>query len=252
VDLEQPVVDLPKYASFTQIADFERCPLQYKFRHVLRIPVVGNMHISYGTSIHAALELFTKQWIQREEPPPLTDLIRLYEMSWIDEWYKDDAVRAQFFEKGKLALAELYQTWEKIPPRPLAAEEKFTCAFEGGILRGQIDRVDLFGDGLAITDYKTGTPKTSKTLKREDRAQLYLYQWAVEELWKRPVKRLTYFYLEDNSSVDFLGTAEDVARVKRELEETWTTIRSSTLPPKPNPVFCSMCSFANICEFRAT
>ncbi|MBI2485098.1 ATP-dependent helicase [Candidatus Uhrbacteria bacterium] len=243
---------IPKYLSFTQLAAFERCPLQYKFAHLLRIPVLGNAHISYGKSVHKALENFTREWMKNNALPPVELLLSLYRECWIDEWYRDDDMRNAFRAKGEHALRTLFDEWCISPPEPFAVEQPFTLAFGGGILRGQIDRVDRGADGLYITDYKTGTPKTADALPREDRAQLYLYQWAAEELWHEPIARLSYRYMEDGSHVDFLGGQDDLDRVRERLRQTYKDIQSSRFSPKPNPITCAFCDFASICEYRAS
>jgi len=49
---------IPSKLSFTQMAAFNKCPLQYKFAHIYKIPAAGNASQSYGKSIHGALEVF--------------------------------------------------------------------------------------------------------------------------------------------------------------------------------------------------
>jgi ATP-dependent helicase/nuclease subunit B len=59
--------------------------------------------------------------------------------------------------------------------RPLAAETKGTCEVEGISLYGEADRIDRFPDGsLAIVDYKTGKPPSSKAVAEGYSLQLGL------------------------------------------------------------------------------
>ena len=51
-------IKLPDKFSFTQIEAFKKCPLQYKYSHILRIPVKGKHTFSFGKSIHATLQKF--------------------------------------------------------------------------------------------------------------------------------------------------------------------------------------------------
>ncbi len=47
---------LKRRFSFTQLAAFRKCPLQYKFAHVYRIPILGSYQKSFGQSVHLALQ----------------------------------------------------------------------------------------------------------------------------------------------------------------------------------------------------
>lgn len=59
--------------------------------------------------------------------------------------------------------------------RPLAAETKGTCEVEGIALYGEADRIDRLADGsLAIVDYKTGKPPSSKAVAEGYSLQLGL------------------------------------------------------------------------------
>jgi len=49
---------LPDHFSFSQVASFKKCPLQYKFAHILKIPVRGRPVFTFGKTIHSVLHKF--------------------------------------------------------------------------------------------------------------------------------------------------------------------------------------------------
>ena len=49
---------LPKRFSFTQLTAFETCPLQYKYAHLLKIPMLGKWTFSYGKTMHHTLQRY--------------------------------------------------------------------------------------------------------------------------------------------------------------------------------------------------
>ncbi|MFA5129625.1 MAG: ATP-dependent DNA helicase [Patescibacteria group bacterium] len=59
--IEGPDQDVREYFplkrrfSYTQLAAFHNCPLQYKFAHLYRIPILGSYQKSFGQSVHLAL-----------------------------------------------------------------------------------------------------------------------------------------------------------------------------------------------------
>src|SRR3990170_7253247 len=57
----KPIDNLPKQFSFTQLRAFETCPHQYKFAHILKIPVEGKHTFSFGKTMHKTLEVFYRR-----------------------------------------------------------------------------------------------------------------------------------------------------------------------------------------------
>lgn len=53
---------LPETFSFTDIASFENCPMEYKFKQYLRLPMPGSPQLSFGQTIHKTLEKFANEY----------------------------------------------------------------------------------------------------------------------------------------------------------------------------------------------
>ncbi|MEK7562159.1 MAG: UvrD-helicase domain-containing protein, partial [Patescibacteria group bacterium] len=51
---------LPKHFSYSQLTAFEKCPLQYKFNFILKVPVKGKAVFSFGKTMHNTLYEFLK------------------------------------------------------------------------------------------------------------------------------------------------------------------------------------------------
>ena len=60
-------VKLPTKFSFSQLAAFDICPLQYKFAFILNIPRKGKYAFSFGRSIHTTLQRFLKRWMDKDQ-----------------------------------------------------------------------------------------------------------------------------------------------------------------------------------------
>ena len=115
-------------------------------------------------------------------------------------------------------------------------------------MRGVIDRIDKAADGFKLVDYKTGQPK--EKLSFEEKEQLLIYQLAAGELFKQPVKALAFYYLDNNSEVEFLGAANELLKVKAKIIQTIEQIKSGRFAAKPSQL-CAWCDFRGICEYRA-
>jgi len=286
-DATTPHITPPKAFSFTQLAAFETCPLQYKFAHVLHVPVYGRYVMSFGKTMHNTLQKFFELFKARIEhkqssmfemgsglesgilrsdahaqkflipdltpslPVELKELMQLYNEAWIDEWYENDLQREEYRTKGRKALTDYFAQLLTELPKPLHLEKGFSLKLGDVTVKGRIDRIDVIEGGVEIIDYKTGAPKIEEKMSAEDKRQLMIYQLAAERCFDPPLKpaKLTYHYLEDNSRVSFLGKPEELEALIAQIQDTTARIRSSNFTPTPG-FMCRYCDFRDICEFR--
>lgn len=258
--------------SFTQLEGYKNCPLQYKFQHILRIPMsTGRPVFSYGQSMHSSLEEFYKRMKDRVEkkqvglfeikddserliaPTELEsiisqrELLKIYDEKFIDEWYDDEKQKLEYYEKGKTSLKTFYSELKNNLIVPYSLEQSFNIRIGDYFMKGKIDRVDILPDGTCeIIDYKTGTGKDVKDVKKD---QLMIYQIAAQEVLGLKPSKLTFYYLDDNSKVSFLGTDEQIDKLKQNIITWIEEIRENNFEPKPSPL-CKFCDFRDICEFR--
>jgi DNA helicase-2/ATP-dependent DNA helicase PcrA len=250
-------IALPKQFSFTQLSSFKLCPLQYKFAHIFKIPMSGKWTFSYGQTIHNTLEDYFKLWIERSStetesiPVSIEELMDIYKARWEDGWYINDEQREKYRSKGEKELKNYYLSLKENLPKPISIEQGFKLKIDNVILKGRIDRVDTFEDGVEIIDYKTGTPKLKNKLKKSDKEQLYLYQIAASEILGLNPKKLTLHYIEDNSKVSFIANESELIKLKNDIIERVERIRSSKFDATPG-FHCGYCDFSDICEFRQT
>ena len=275
--------NLPSHISFTQLAAFNKCPLQYKFAHILKIQVKGSPSFSYGKTIHNTLFDFVRLWLEKKEKPQhiqqdllcgdkkeniqdggafltLEDLIEIYKRNWIDDWYESKTREQEYYKAGKNALKKFYDTFSQNPPEIAkvngspALEQGFNIKVGDYLLIGQIDRIDILEkikdtrNGVEIIDYKTG--QAPRTLNLEDKKQLLIYQIAAEEVLGLEPIRLTYFYLDGARTLSFIGSDKDKKNLKKEIIEIAQKIQRSDFSPTPG-WHCKFCDFKNICEFRS-
>jgi DNA helicase-2/ATP-dependent DNA helicase PcrA len=256
--------------SFTQLKAFENCPLQFKFAHILRIPVKGRGSFSFGKTMHAALQKLFQTVAERQAASQATlfekapaegktvgelvnenELDDLYEASWVDEWFESAGNKDEYRAKGKRILHAYYALMKGEHIRPLYLEKKFNLKIGDATFRGAIDRVDeLPGGVVRIVDYKTGAVKNEDEIKFEDKQQLLIYQIACLEVLGKKPQALAYVFLEDGSSVEFVGTDKDLEKTRAYVERSIAAIRASDFAADPSEFKCKHCDFKEICDFR--
>lgn len=254
---------LPEQFSFTQLKAFEICPYQYRYAHVLKVPVGGRHTFSFGQSMHLTLERFFARMQEKKSAaqgslfavgqptaasqPTLEELLQIYEASWIDEWFENKEQAKEYFNLGRNILKEFFKKHDNAWPNTKFLEKGFNLKIGSYALKGKVDRVDARGDGVEIIDYKTGNvPKNGIQV---DKDQLLIYQLAAENIWQEKPVALTFYYLNENKPISFLGTAEDLEEMKKKIISTIEEIRKSEFKANPSPQTCQHCDFKIICPF---
>ncbi|MFA6994875.1 MAG: UvrD-helicase domain-containing protein [Patescibacteria group bacterium] len=265
---------LPAKFSFSQLAAYSTCPLQYKFAFILKIPVsTDKASLIFGRVIHNTLynfllpilndrqktqgDLFAGSERERKNNSEenikklLSEkrLLALYAEFWQADGYKDKNEREKYKIKGREALKKFFisQT-ARLSSSILFLEKKFSFKVGDDIIKGTIDRVDQLSDGtLEIIDYKTGGGKTK--LEFKDKRQLILYQLFLEEFLRVKVSALSYYYLESGEKISFTASAKDLGKLQLEVIQGIAAIKKRNFIPTPSPM-CGFCDFRDICEFR--
>ncbi len=268
---DQPVSDVVHYAlkrrfSFTQLAAFRKCPLQYKLEHIYRIPKLGKYQKSFGQSVHRAFQnilgLHHQRTAERQvslfeantTPPSgfsvsVDEGIELLREAWDDQWYPNRETHDEYVAHGKQAVRNFIRECEARLPQVYAVEKPFTLILGPHSIKGQIDRIDRLPDGtVRVLDYKTG--KAKEELEAEEKEQLHLYQLALEGQGLT-VSSLAYVYVLDwvVTEVDPLTGPKRQAFLDK-LQGRMDAILVSDFAPTPDRFTCKYCDFNKICEFR--
>ncbi len=254
---------LPDHFSFSQLASFENCPLQYKFMHILKIPVKGKSNFSFGKTIHNTLNEFVYQscfdqnnnvvFNKEYDCPSLESLFNIYEKEWITDWYENKEEQNNFFYKGKELLSKFHKDFLDNTPKIFnfeglpALEKTFSLKIGQDNIIGAIDRIDHSESGIEIIDYKTGNPKTS--LGTDERFQLLIYHLAAKKIFNLEVNKLTFYYIEDGSRFSFEPKEGEEEKTEEKIAKIVSKIKRSNYKPTAG-WHCQFCDFRNICPHR--
>jgi len=267
------VYHLPDAFSFSQIKSYSTCPYQYKLAHLLKIPTKGSASFSFGQSIHATMQKFyerlkdlnsvsqdslfdasaAKNKAGKIKAPTLDELLAFYDQLWIEDWYSTKSQREEYRKLGNDILRDFYKSQEENWTIPVSLESWFKIKVGEHLIHGRIDRVDQLTNGsLEIIDYKTGKAKEKD--EGDDKDQLLIYQMALQQLPEyRNIgapSKLTYYYLNENAQVSFLGNEKEITKLQEKLVSTIDEIKSGNFDATPSQHTCKYCDFKNICQYR--
>ena len=227
---EPPLLEL----SFSQLHDFEICPVRYRFSRVWGVPAppdelqsagaraVGSAEL--GAAVHAALAA----WHVREG-----DLLSLYTGP----------------EAGHEMLAR-YMADPLSRAVTLAVEVGFSVTVAGARVKGVVDRVATIAAQTVLIDYKTNA-KLDDALRDAYRLQLRIYGLAAHRglLPGGSEPRLILFDLRHGEAMEF--EADDAA-VETRVADVVAKIRAGdfALGPEHAQRPCQLCAYAPICANR--
>ncbi len=179
------------------------------------------------------------------------EILKLYEESWVDDWFESKDKKIKRKQQGREILKAFYEKYKDNWPTALFLEKGFNYRIvdnkDAYVVRGVVDRIDKSGGGLKLVDYKTGKPKDKLTFEAKE--QLLIYQLAIRELFKEDVKTLAFYYLDNNSEVEFIGSDKDLEKIRAKIINTINEIKQGRFGAKPGAL-CDWCDFKEICEYR--
>lgn len=170
-----PVEDRPKAISVTEVDRLKADPYAFYARRMLGLmpldPVDADPSAAWrGTAVHDVLQ----KWFELDACDPAKLRARA-EAMLVDE-RTHPMMRALWQPRLMEAIDWIARQIAENPQRKvLAVELDGEIAFEGVKLRGKFDRIDrLADDGLAIVDYKTGQPPSTRAVRAGFSLQLGL------------------------------------------------------------------------------
>ncbi len=233
--------------SFSRIESYANCPRKFRYSYVDKLPGRPGPHLSFGTSIHNALESFYDQKLPEcpSEEELLGFLYDRWEHSGFEQLPREEQVG--FYRHAQQVLRRYHARVADRYRLPVATEAWFELpiGYEATVV-GSIDRVDVDDDGrFHVVDYKTNR-KVKDRARVAGSLQLSLYALACRHL---------YGALPATVSLDFVVAGVEVVAELDELDldaarqavlDTAAAVRAERYEPRPNPL-CDWCDFRSLC-----
>lgn len=143
----------------TALNNYLKCPLEFYFKNLLRIPSPKNEATEFGSAVHHALQsLFEKMQGNNNRFPAKEEFID--DFSWFMHRHRESFTREQFerrMEYGHEVLNNYFDkyigTWNRI----VAVERNIRNVVVKEVpLKGKLDKLEFDGKIVNVVDYKTG------------------------------------------------------------------------------------------------
>ena len=248
----------------TALSNYLKCPLEFYFRNLLRIPSPKNEATEFGSSVHYALEqLFRKmQGSDNEQFPSKEEFIADFE--WYMKRHRESFTREQFerrMEYGHEVLANYYDTYINSFNKIVAIERNIRNVVVKDVpLKGKLDKLEFDGKSVNVVDYKTGDPDKamSKLARPNDKdpnggdywRQAVFYKILVDNFsekgWK--VASTEFDFIEPDKKKNYRKTKltitpADITTVTEQITDTWKKIQAHNFYTGCGNEDCHWCNF---------
>lgn len=249
----------------TALNSYLRCPLEFYFRQLLRIPSPKNENLEFGSAVHFALQrLFEKMKADPEEKfPPREALIG--DFNWYMNRHRESFTGTAFerrVEHGKNVLGAYYDRYVHEWNRFVKIEMNIRNVTVNDVpIKGKLDKLEFAGNDVTVVDYKTGNPDGDgprKKLRAPDIKhpvggdywrQAVFYKILVDSMQKKwNVVSCEFDFVEPDKKKDHVKkrlfiTQEDVAAVTTEITTTWQKIQAHDFYTGCGKSDCQYCDF---------
>ena len=253
----------------TALNNYLDCPLKFYYNNLVKVPLAVSQPAAFGTAVHGALADFINEMMQnRKRYPNKEFLLQRFQFHIHDgrEVFTKESLK-RFTDYGLKILSSYYDNYYLPAPinEFILTEYPLTNVVVNNVpLKGFADKIQFWGNDIAITDFKTGNLfKAMKRFEfcrpgdREEKLhggnywrQAVFYKILVDNLpgksWK--VLYTQFDFVEPNQKEEFdlhrvEITAEDVAAVKGQITHAWEQIQQHNFYTGCGKPECEWCNF---------
>jgi DNA helicase II / ATP-dependent DNA helicase PcrA len=246
----------------TALNNYLRCPLEFYFKNLIRIPSPKNENTEFGSAVHYALEQLFRN-MQDNNNQFAESSFFLASFNWYMDRHRESFTNEQFKrrkEYGHIILPAYYEKYVRSWNRIVSIERRINNVAIGGVpAKGMLDKLEFEGKQVNIVDYKTGNPDNSiaKIKGPSEKLPLGGDYWRQAVFYKLLVDRgqrdwqvmsTEFDFIEPNNKKAYIKqklfiTPEDEATVTAQISETWSKIQSHDFYTGCGKEDCHWCNF---------
>ncbi|MES2616846.1 MAG: ATP-dependent DNA helicase [Bacteroidota bacterium] len=259
--------------SATHLNSYLRCPVEFYFNHVLKVPSAKSEGASFGTAIHYALEnLFLDMQKSDAKKLPGDDVfISYFEKSMYAQRdsFSDDAYERRLAH-GKKILPLYYKHYEDQwqDEKVFTVEKNMVNIVVKGVpVKGKLDKITFDGTNAYVIDFKTGDytkaklacnpPKEDPDPEKREQVlggdywrQMVFYHLLIENdhsnQWQMTEGEMNFvepIKTGEFEKVKFFIKPEEATFVTAQIKETFSKIKAHEFTKGCNEDKCDWCKF---------
>lgn len=248
----------------TALNQYLKCPLEFYYKQVIRIPYPKNEATEFGSAVHYALEkLFRKmQDGKKEQFPPKQEFVA--DLEWYMHRHRESFTKEQFarrLEYGKEALGNYYDKYICNFNKVVSIERNIRNVLVKDVpIKGKIDKLEFDGKLVNVVDYKTGDPDKAilKTKGPSDKEpyggdywrQAVFYKILVDNYEQKDWKVISteFDFIEPDKKKNYrkqkiVITPADITTVTEQISVAWQRIQTREFYTGCGKKDCHWCNF---------
>jgi len=234
--------------SYSELRYFDRCPYDYKMRHVFGFNPGISLALGYGKSIHNILNIIHENY--RENPPSEEEIKELTDQNFFLRFAPMREYNV-FKQSAEKVVKNYVKDYAGDLNLVLENEKDFEFAMgESALISGSIDLIkslDEEGDveGIEIVDFKN---KKNSEKATDYEKQLKLYAIASQKVLEWSPEKATVHHLDDGVKDEVDISEEELTKVEQEVDQTINLIRNGNFEKDESYNKCKKCDWKYICS----
>ena len=256
---------LSKFAmNVTALNNYLKCPLQFYYNNLIRIPSGKNEATEFGSAVHYSIEKLFKKMQDGGQERFGSKEDMLADFEWYMRRHRENFTKESFarrMEYGEGVLSNYYNKYINSWTKVVAIERNIKGVVVDGVpLKGKMDKLEFDGKNINVVDYKTGDidkalpslkgPTDKKPEGGNYWRQAVFYKILIDNYdmkdWK--VISTEFDFVEPDKKKEYrkekiIITLEDTNLVREQIADTWDKIQAKDFYTGCGKEDCHWCNF---------
>jgi DNA helicase II / ATP-dependent DNA helicase PcrA len=248
----------------TALNNYLRCPLDFYFKNLIRIPSPKNEATEFGSSIHYALEQLFRKMTEHPKNEFHSKEQFIADFEWYMRRHRESFTKEQFdrrLEYGHDVLSNYYDKYIGQFNKIVSIERTIRGVVINGVpLKGKLDKLEFDGKSVNVVDYKTGDPdKALAKLKGPNEKdpnggdywrQAVFYKILVDNYSQKDWTAMSteFDFIEPDKKKKYrkekvVISPPDITTVSQQIQDTWQRIQARDFYTGCGKEDCHWCEF---------
>ena len=247
----------------TALNNYLKCPLQFYYNNLVRVPSGKSEATEFGSAVHFALEMLFQK-MQKNNNIFQSKELFIADFNWYMHRHRENFTKEQFdrkIEYGEIVLTNYYDaninSWNKVM---LAETNIRNVVIKGVPLKGKLDKIEFDGKNVNVVDYKTGDidkarPKLKPPHDKDPNGgdywrQAVFYKILIDNYPSKDWEAIsaTFDFIEPDKQGVYkqekvVVTPGDIATVTHQIETVWQKIKNKEFYTGCGKNECHWCNF---------
>jgi len=247
----------------TALNNYLKCPLQFYYNNLVRVPSGKSEATEFGSAVHFALEMLFQK-MQKNNNVFQSKELFIADFNWYMHRHRENFTKEQFdrkIEYGEIVLTNYYDaniiSWNKVM---LAETNIRNVVIKGVPLKGKLDKIEFDGKSVNVVDYKTGDidkarPKLKPPHDKDPNGgdywrQAVFYKILIDNYPSKDWEAVsaTFDFIEPDKQGTYkqekvVVTPGDIATVTHQIETVWQKIKNKEFYTGCGKNECHWCNF---------